>query len=60
MDAGFWINLQANYDKELADFEEINAISGEELAILEKLEDIVIYLKQIGLLDQKKHMGQCL
>ena len=55
VDAGFWINLQANYDKELADFEEINAISGEELAILEKLEDIVIYLKQIGLLDQKIH-----
>lgn len=37
VDASFWINLQANYDKELADFEDINEISDEELAIFKKL-----------------------
>ncbi len=55
VDAGFWINLQANYDKELADLEEVHAISGEELAILKKLKSIVKHLKQIGLLDQEVH-----
>ncbi len=51
VDASFWINLQANYDKELADFEDINEISDEELAILKKLNDIVEYLKQLGFLE---------
>ena len=33
IDASFWINLQANHDKELADFEEVNGISDEELEL---------------------------
>jgi HTH-type transcriptional regulator/antitoxin HigA len=51
VDAGFWINLQANYDKELADFEDINEISDEELEILKNLNDIIEYLKQLGFLE---------
>lgn len=51
VDASFWINLQANYDKELADFEEINSIAGEELEIIKRLNDIVKHLKQRGFLD---------
>ena len=31
IEASFWINLQANYDKELADFEEHSKISNDEL-----------------------------
>ncbi len=51
VDTSFWVNLQANYDKELADFEDINMISDNEIEILDKLKDITKYLKQKGLLD---------
>lgn len=51
IDASFWINLQANYDKELADSEDINEISGEELEIIKRLNSIVKHLKQIGFID---------
>ncbi len=53
IDASFWINLQANYDKELADFEDINAISDDELKIAENLKSIVKHLKQKGLINQE-------
>jgi len=49
--ASFWINLQANYEKELADFEEINQISSEELAILQKLKSITEYAQDIRLIN---------
>lgn len=51
VDASFWINLQANYDKELADFEEINQISSKELKILQKLRSITKYVQEIRLLN---------
>jgi len=50
IDASFWINLQANYEKELADFEEFNQISPEELDILQKLKSITEYAQDISLL----------
>ncbi len=53
IDASFWINLQANYEKELADFNEVNNISYEEIDILKKLNDIVQYMQQIGLIDEE-------
>ncbi|AEE90472.1 Plasmid maintenance system antidote protein,XRE family [Tepidanaerobacter acetatoxydans Re1] len=53
IDASFWINLQGNYDKELADFEDVNKISDEEFRILKHLNGIIKHLKQIGLLEQK-------
>lgn len=37
VDAKFWINLQSNYDKELADYEEFNEISSEEFSIIQKI-----------------------
>lgn len=52
IDANFWINLQANYDKELADFEELNKISHEEIDILKRLNSIVVHFKHIGFLEQ--------
>ena len=51
IESSFWINLQANYDKELANFEEVNNISGEELAILKRLGDITDYLKEMDFLE---------
>lgn len=50
IEASFWINLQANYEKEIADFEEINQISDDELGILHKLKGLTDYAKEIGLI----------
>ena len=50
IDASFWINLQANYEKELADFKDFNEISDEELGVLKILGNIVEYLKRLGFL----------
>lgn len=49
--ASFWVNLQSNYDQELADFEEVNNILDEELGILKKLRDITDYLKEMDFLE---------
>ncbi len=51
IDASFWINLQGNYDKELADFEEFNKITDDELAILKNLKEIIKYLKDVNLIE---------
>lgn len=50
IDASFWINLQANYDKEIADFEEINSIDKEELDILARIKSITEYVQELGLI----------
>lgn len=44
IDAGFWINLQANYDREMLEFEEMNAISSEEIEVLKHLKNVIEYL----------------
>lgn len=44
IDASFWINLQANYDRELLEFEEVNNITEEELGILKPLKQIMEYM----------------
>ena len=51
IDSSFWINLQTNYDRELANFEEVNNISSEELGILKRLSDITDYLKELDFLE---------
>ncbi len=43
--------MPSNYDKELADFKDINEISGEEFKIIKRLNNIAKHLKQIGFLD---------
>jgi len=55
IDSVFWINLQANYDKELADYEEINGISSEELEILKPLSGIVEHLKENNFLETEEY-----
>lgn len=50
VDASFWINLQSNYEKELADYEELNEISSEEINILQKIKKLTDYAKEIGLI----------
>ena len=51
VDANFWINLQSNYDKELADYEEFNEISSEEISIIQKIKKITDYAKDIRIID---------
>lgn len=51
VDASFWISLQSNYDKELADYKEINEISTEELNVIKKIKEIVCYAKDIGIIN---------
>lgn len=43
IDAKFWINLQSNYDRELAEFEDINNITEEEVGVLKNLKCIIDY-----------------
>ncbi len=44
----FWLNLQANYDAELLEYNEANTITEEEREARESLKDIVKYLRSIG------------
>ncbi len=44
IDASFWINLQANYDRELLEFEEVNNITEAELGILKPLKQVIEYM----------------
>ena len=49
--AGFWSNLQANYDQELLEYEDMHHISEAEISVLSSLKDIVQYLCKISLID---------
>lgn len=51
IDAIFWINLQTNYDKDIIEFEEINNISEEELALLSKFKNIFKEYRKYGFLE---------
>lgn len=53
IDSSFWINLQANYDKELLEYKEMNEISKEEIDILKQLKDIIKYLVKFNFLEDK-------
>ncbi len=54
INAMFWINLQANYDKEFADYEEMNNISVEEQAIVSDIKDITKFCSEVGLFNKKE------
>lgn len=53
IEASFWIRLQANYDRELIEHEEVNNISSDEIAITKRLKDIVDYGCSMGWLTKK-------
>ena len=46
----FWLNLQANYDIELINYNKMNTVTNAEISILTDLKDILNYLKNTGLL----------
>lgn len=51
IDADFWIKLQANYDKELIEYEEEHNITDEELNVFKKLDYFKSEFKKRGLID---------
>lgn len=44
----FWMNLQANYERELLEFEELNNISEQEIGILKNLKDVLAKWVEYG------------
>ena len=50
--ASFWINLQANYDDELLDYEDFHGITKEEINVLNNLKDIIDVLFSLNLLEE--------
>lgn len=53
IETSFWMNLQANYDRELLEFEEINNITEDELGILRNLKDVIQVWTSYGWLDRE-------
>lgn len=54
IEASFWMNLQANYDRELLELEEVNNITEEELGILKNLKEVVQVWMSFGWLDKEE------
>lgn len=52
IEASFWMNLQANYDRELLEFEDVNNITEEELGVLKNLKDVVEAWTSFGWVDR--------
>ena len=48
--AKFWLNLQANYDIDLINYDKMNTVSNDEISILTDLKEILKHLKNVGLL----------
>ena len=50
----FWLNLQANYDAELLELNENQTITEEERVARKSIKDIIIFLRNKGLIPQKE------
>lgn len=48
----FWMNLQANYERELLEFEELNNISEQEISILKNLKEVLAKWTEFGWLEE--------
>ncbi len=53
IEASFWMNLQADYDREILEFEEINNITEKELEILKNLKEVIDAWISFGWLDRE-------
>ena len=51
MPSSFWINLQANYDKEIENYKDQNSIEDNEIKIVKDNKKIINYAKKIGLIN---------
>lgn len=52
IEASFWMNLQANYERELLEFEELNNISEQEVELLKNLREVVECWTSFGWLNE--------
>ena len=52
IETSFWMNLQANYDRELLEFEELNNITEEEMGILKNLKEVSEVWTTFGWLEE--------
>ncbi len=55
IEASFWMNLQANYDRELLEFEDLNNITEEEIGVLKKLKEVIEVWCSFGWIDDKSN-----
>ncbi|MBR1582564.1 MAG: HigA family addiction module antidote protein [Spirochaetales bacterium] len=46
--SSFWLNLQANYDSEMMSIREEASVQGEELEVLNEIEEVISYLRKEG------------
>ena len=53
IETSFWMNLQANYDRELLEFEELNNITEEELGVLKNLKEVTEVWASFGWLNKE-------
>ena len=53
IETSFWMNLQANYDRELLEFEEVNNITEAELSVLKNLKEVIEVWTSFGWLDEE-------
>lgn len=52
IETGFWMNLQANYERELLEFEELNNISEQEMGILKNLKEVLAKWTEFGWIEK--------
>ena len=50
----FWLNLQANYEAELLELNEINTVTEEEKAVLHELYEVVAWLRKVQLIPREQ------
>ena len=57
IETAFWMNLQASYDRELLEFEELNHISEEEIGLLKNLKEVIDCWVSFGWLKQDSNQA---
>ena len=54
----FWLNLQANYDAELLEYNALNTITNEEREARNKIKDVIIYLHKEKLIPASQSIDE--
>lgn len=57
IEASFWMDLQAHYDRELLEFEELNDISQQEIDVLRNLKEVLEYWTALNWIDTEADLA---
>ena len=57
IETAFWMNLQAIYDREILEFEELNNITDKEISVLSHLKEVIKYWISLGWLDSETNQA---